>query len=412
MKILILTPFLPTPPRFGAERRVDGLAQELARRHEVWLFWFNFDDGQAADSLARTREYCARVVTSEVRRGTDAVPKRLLQLGSMFSARSFEFLRAKQRRDCQRALDELLTEQEFDVVQVESAHLAAFDLTRGNVRSRIVVLDEHNIEYDVAKRAARAPGSVGRTLYNALNWRKLAREERAAWRRFDGVALTSRRDEQLLLRHVPSARTAVVPNGVDLEAFAPSKIAPEPGRLLFFGALNYFPNQDGLMHFIDDIWPIVRRRDAHARLMVVGPGVPEALLSRPRNGVEVVGLVSDIGAHIERASAVIVPLRVGGGTRLKILEALAKGKAVISTSAGAEGLALVDEQHLLIADEPETFARQVARILADPALASRLGSEGRKLVSDQYAWPSIVAGLETFYARLFRARGLERPGHR
>jgi polysaccharide biosynthesis protein PslH len=234
-------------------------------------------------------------------------------------------------------------------------------------------------------------------VYNSLNWRKLAREERAAWRRFDGVTLTSRRDEQLVQSEYPEVRSAVVPNGVDVGEFSVSESSGEPDTILFFGAINYHPNHDGVTFFIDEILPKLRRIRPNVRLQIVGPGARQSVLDRQGNGVEVVGMVDEVGPYIERASAVVVPLRIGGGTRLKIVEAMSKGKPVISTRLGAEGLDVVHDRDVLLADEPEDFAQQVGRVLVDPALAARLGRAGRALMEEKYSWRSIVQGLEAFY---------------
>jgi glycosyltransferase involved in cell wall biosynthesis len=200
-----------------------------------------------------------------------------------------------------------------------------------------------------------------------MNWRKLAREERAAWRRFDGVTFTSERDEALVRQEYPGARTAVVPNGVDITEFAPAQgQTAEPKLLLFFGAVNYHPNHDGVTYFIDEVFPKIRAAHPDARFWVIGPGARQSVLDRQGNGVEIVGMVDEVGPYIDKAAAIVVPLRIGGGTRLKIVEALAKGKAVVSTRLGAEGLDVIDDQHLLLADEPDDFAKQVGRVISDP----------------------------------------------
>lgn len=403
MKILFVTPFLPTPPRFGAERRLDALARELARKHEVSLLWFNFDNALAPGSVAATRSYCRELFETPVLRRNEAAHKRAAQLKSLLTQHSFEHVRAVGRADFQAALDDVLRRERFDVVQFESASLAAFEFANSHA-APLFVLDEHNIEYELAQRMASASPGRARALYNALNWRKLRREERAAWRRFDGICLTSERDRQTLLADFGAGRTAVVPNGVDAEAFARAPSPGQPDLLLFFGALNYFPNQDGLLYFIDRVLPLIRQRRPGVRLQIVGPSAPASLRSRRDEGVDLVGLVDDLAPYLERAAAVVVPLRMGGGTRLKLLEALAASKAVVSTRMGAEGIPAIDGQHLLLADDPATFAGQVTRLLEDSAFAQRLGSEGRQLVSASFTWPRIVAGLERFYQELSTAR--------
>ena len=408
MKILFVTPFLPSPPRFGGQRRLDGLMRGLARTHEVSALSFNRTDEWEQSSVEATRSYCREVVTLPNLDLTDNREKRTLQLRSLASIHSYEHLLAARRKDFQKALDRMLSAVRYDVVQFEFVQMAAFDFASSGT-GPVFVLDEHNIEFDIIRRTARAPGELSRHVYNSLNWRKLAREERAAWRRFDGITLTSRRDEELLLADFRGAQTAVVPNGVDVSEFSPVDTAREAEMVLFFGAINYHPNHDGVTYFIDEIFPKLRRLRPNARFCILGPGARQSVLDRQGNGVEVLGMVDDVGPYLDRASAIVVPLRIGGGTRLKIVEALSKGKAVISTRLGAEGLDVVHDQSLLLADEPEDFANQVARVLADPELAARLGRAGRALMEEKYSWRGIVTGLESFYeARLAAQRGSAR----
>lgn len=400
MKILFLTPFLPSPPRFGGQRRLDGLMRGLAQKHEVDVLSFNRSDEWEHSSIEATRKYCREVVTKSNLDLVDVREKRTAQLRSLLSLHSFEHLLAARRSDFQRALDGMLLRTRYDVVQVEFVWMTAFRFGGRGPSAPRWVLDEHNVEYDILKRTVNAAAGLSRHVYNALNWRKLAREEHAAWRRFDGVTLTSKRDEELLQRDTPGVRSAVVPNGVDLTEFAVSVGSGDTDSLLYFGAINYFPNQEAVTYFIDHIFPRIRQRRPNAKFRIVGPGAPESVLSRQGNGVEVVGMVDAVAPYIEQASAIVVPLRIGGGTRLKIVEALAKGKPVISTRLGAEGLDVIHDEHLLLADEPADFADQVERVLSDSTLAARLGASGRRLMEDRYSWQSIVLGLERFYESL------------
>jgi glycosyltransferase involved in cell wall biosynthesis len=397
MKILFVTPFLPSPPRFGGQRRLDGLMRGLAQRHEVSVLSFNRTDQWEHSSLAATRAYCKEVRTVPNLDITNNREKRTLQLRSLVSLHSYEHLLAARRRDFQAALDGMLRDTRYDVVQVEFVQMAAFQFGERGATAPALILDEHNIEFDILRRTARSPGELPRFVYNAMNWRKLAREERSAWHRFDGISLTSRRDEELLRHDFPEARTAVIPNGVDVSEFSPTQGPGESDMILFFGAINYHPNHDGVTYFIDEIFPKLRLLRPNARFCILGPGARQSVLDRQGNGVEVLGMVDDVGPYIDRASAVVVPLRIGGGTRLKIVEAMSKGKPVISTRLGAEGLDVVHDEHLLLADTPDNFAHEVARVLGDPSLAVRLGRAGRQLMEDKYSWRGIVNGLEKFY---------------
>ena len=298
------------------------------------------------------------------------------------------------------ALDDLLSRERFDVVQFEFAQMAGYRTSSARNRP-VLVLDEHNIEFDVVRRTADADVGALRRAYSAVNWRKLRREERAAWRRFDGCVLTSARDREMLSADQPGVRTCVVPNGVDVEEFVPAQgPAPAEGTILFFGAINYHPNTDGLLFFLREVWPILKAKRPGVRFRVVGPDPPPIIAGWPDPAVEVTGFVDDVRVAIGAASVVVVPLRIGGGTRLKVVEAMALGKALVSTTLGAEGIDVNHERDILIADTPANFASQVLRVLEDRGLAQRLGVEARRLAVQRYSWRAASERLLEFYREL------------
>lgn len=405
LRLLFLTPYLASPPRSGGPRRVHGLMAELARTHDVSVLAFTTPGEDATEGIAATRAYCREVVTVENDRyGLASRAKRALQLRSLASPWSFERL-IHHRPAYQAALDRLLARERFDAITVEFAQMASYRLPR-DVTS---VLDEHNIEYDILRRTATVERALDRRVYNRLNALKLAREERAAWRRFNGCALTSPRDEALLRREGGKLPTAVVPNGVDTDYFRPTGETPESATILFFGAINYYPNTEGLLFFLDEVWPQLKRARPDARLLIVGQLPPEAIQQRAAPDVIVTGAVADVRPYLARATVSIAPLRIGGGTRLKIVEAMAMGKAIVSTTLGAEGLDVQHGRDLLLADTAEEFAGQVCRALDDTSLAQRLGTAARRLAEDRYSWRASVARLERFYGELAATRAASAP---
>ena len=403
LNILFVTPFLPSPPEFGGQRRVHGLLKELTRRHTVSLLSFVTPGRSHEISLHASREYCRAIVT--VPNASFALSqrgKRALQLGSLASRKSFEWLshRVLAMED---ALRQWTSRERFDLVNFEFMQMAQY--RRVIDRGPACVLDEHNIEFEILRRTARSEAGLLRRVYNEIDWRKLRGEEIAAWRAFDGCSVTSIQDQKALLRELPQARTAVVPNAVDLEFFRPrlKATAPDSGSILFFGANNYFPNADGLRFFVEEIFPLVRARIAGARLKIVGH-TPDSLLSLAGEHVEIRGYVPDLRTEIETAAVVIAPLRVGGGTRLKILEAMAMARPVVSTTIGAEGLEVADGRDLLLGDSPADFSGQVVRVLQDPELARRLGENARRLVEERYGGAAAATRLEELYERSINAR--------
>jgi glycosyltransferase involved in cell wall biosynthesis len=275
--------------------------------------------------------------------------------------------------------------------------MANYRFDQARDRGTHLVLDEHNIEYDLVRRMA-ASTSLERKVFNELNWRKLRREEVAAWRRFDGCTVTSPRDREFLVEQAPSVPTAVIPNGVNVDLFKPTPGArAEPMTLIFFGAMNYYPNTDGAVYFAREVLPRLHARFPDLRLRIVGPCGPGPVMDLRSDRVDVTGFVDDLRPEIERATIVIAPLRMGGGTRLKILEGMALGKPIVSTSIGAEGLDVVHGRDMLIADTPEVFAAEIGRVLTDPELAAGLGRAARQTAEARYSWRAAAAELESFY---------------
>jgi glycosyltransferase involved in cell wall biosynthesis len=352
--------------------------------------------------VAAAREYCQNVVVAPLDNSAPITRlRRISQLRSLASSQSFE-RRAHHRRATQAALDELLARDSFDLVTVVGVYMAGYRLPR----TTRVVLDAHNIEYDVRLRTARSGVRLDRRLYNYLNALKLRQEERRAWRRVDGCVVASARDRALLQRDAPQARCTVVANGVDTHVFRPGKRAPVPGRILFFGALDYYPNSDGLRFFLREVMPRLRAHRLPVELVVVGRPGPDKLDDPGARDVFFTGAVDDLCPYLESASVIVAPIRIGGGTRLKILEALAMAKPVVATSLGAEAISVRHERDILLADTAGAFADQVRRALADPGLGARLGAAGRELVERQYTWRASIETLEQFYVELLSGVGV------
>ncbi|HET6413600.1 MAG TPA: glycosyltransferase family 4 protein [Anaeromyxobacter sp.] len=395
-------PFPASPATIGAQRRMEGLMIALARRHSVSAVSLVDSSTDATAAGQAMRAYCRELVLVPTQwRSKLAV--RLHQLRLLLARPSLErYLWTTP--EMQRQLDRLLLVTSYDAVFVEFPFLAHYSVRHAQAGRPLprVLVDEHNIEHDLSRRQAAVSHGVLRKLHYAVNWRKVRREEIDAWNRADGVLFTSGEDLSRAIALCPSIRAKVVPNGVDLQYFRPRPEHRKPdGRsIVFFGTLDYFPNQDGMLHFLAVTWPLLQRTHPEARLKVIGPRpTPEVLRHRgPR--VEVTGMVEDLRPHLAEAAAIIVPLRVGGGTRLKILEAMAMGRPIVSTTVGAEGIVAVPGQDILIADDPGTFASEVGRLLESPELGARIGASARSLVERRYSWGSVADELERFLVEL------------
>jgi polysaccharide biosynthesis protein PslH len=407
LNILLVTPLPPSPPRFGAQARIHGLMTRLARDHEISAVSLLDEEFDAESCRRAMREYCREVHLVPNPNGKGGTAKRLLQLRSLASVRSFE------RQRCtvplvQETLDRVMLGTRFDVVNLEFPYQAHYQLRQAppGAPSPVVVLDAHDIAHDLLRQMARNPSSWARRLYAEVNWRKLRRDELAAFRLADGVYTCSAADQARLLASVSSARTAVIPNAADADFFQPRPSDPPcDGRtVVFFGLLSTVPNVDAVQFFVREVWPRIVRARPDARFKIIGAHPPPSLQALAGPRVEITGLVEDLRPHLAAAAVLVVPLRLGSGTRLKIVEGMAMARPIVSTTLGAEGIEVVPGRDLLVADDPTGFAAAVVRLLEDSRLAERLGRAGRQLAVERYSWNAAGRDLAAFYREILATR--------
>jgi glycosyltransferase involved in cell wall biosynthesis len=403
MKIAILAPYAPYPPHGGGTMRIYQIVRGLAAGHEVTLVSFATDHA-AARSLA-TLEACCRVVP------VIGPPPR--SLARRAAALAFSLAPDMALRNCsasyRRALDEVLAREPFDVVLAESIEMAGYlaQAARRTPRPRLV-LDQFNAEYVLQRRTAinslRTALTGGRSrlrelaggAYSLLQWARLMRYERAVLARCDLVAVVSAEDRAALARLAGHERFTVVPNGVDAAYFSRTALPvvppAEPATLVFSGTLDYRPNVDALAWFCGEPFERIRRQFPDIRLLAVGRRPAPALTALARAGrLGLTGELADVRPALCSAAVYVVPMRVGGGMRLKVLEALSLELPVVSTSLGIEGVAeLAHDVHCLVADAADTFADAVITLLHDRERAMRLARAGRTLVAERYDWSAIV----------------------
>jgi glycosyltransferase involved in cell wall biosynthesis len=231
----------------------------------------------------------------------------------------------------------------------------------------------------------------------------MRREELRSCPLADLNLVVSQTDQERLNTVAPQAATWVVPNGVDTEYFAPDSTEIDEETVLFVGGATWFPNLDAMEYLVDDILPVLREIRQATRVTWVGHADASTRRRFERRGIEMTGYVGDIRPYLNRATCVIAPLRVGGGTRLKILDAWAMGKAVVSTSVGCEGLQVSEGANILIADEPLAFAESVVRIMRDPHLRGQLERAARQTALETYDWCVIGTTLREAYRHLLES---------
>ena len=262
-------------------------------------------------------------------------------------------------------------------------------------RGCAMVLFQHNVESLIWRRHYQTAASLMKRAYFYRQWQKMYRYEREACRRFDAVIAVSAADRDLMREEFGVSEVYDVPTGVDLDYFQPRGGPQDRFGLVFTGSMDWMPNEDAMIYFAEQILPRLARELPEVTLTVVGRNPTrrvEALALADRR-IRVTGRVDDIRPYLDRAAAYVVPIRVGGGTRLKIYEAMAMEKPVISTTIGAEGLPVRDGAELLIADDPVAFARAVLRVLTDDALATQLGHQARGVVCERFGWGGVAAAF-------------------
>lgn len=370
----------------GGRLRSFNLLHELSRTHEITVITTR-EPGFPADELARRLPDCRDVIE---------IPYRPVK----HADRRFPFVFAKswlagRPVDIERARIPALAKVVRSCLDTGGFDLCVADFLWAipNVprSSRTpIVLFEHNVEYMIWQRLART-ASWPRRLVLEAEWRRVRRYERAACRRVSRTIGVSDADRDHLRALAPGAPVYSVPTGVDVGYFAPRPQVAERREVVFVGSMDWYPNEDAMRWFSEAILPALRKRVPDVHITVVGrnPSVgfcQSALV----HGMQVTGTVPDVRDYVARAAVCVVPLRIGGGTRLKIFEGLAMGKATVTTTVGAEGLPLVDGHDVVFADEPEDFADRVAELLGDPKRRRLLGEAGRERVTGRHAWPRVA----------------------
>lgn len=434
-KILVLTPQYPYPPSQGTAIRNYNLIVGLARRHEVHLISFG-DPAMAGTSPLHRVCGSVRVVS---------LPQRSMgqRLRGLFLSRLPDMAQRLPSPQFSSAVASALAEERPDVLQVEGIELARYlleasagrpfaPLARDRQIPRLsetdrdadpapalprplLVFDDHNAEYLLQQRAFETDARSGRprgwvgAAYSLVQWRRLRRYERRACLAADRTVAVSEADARALFALVPGLLPLVVPNGVDTDFYsqpaAPLASLPsvDPGDavrpgLVFTGKMDFRPNVDAVLWFVAEALPQILQALPGLLFWVVGKDPHPRLAPLAKHpAVRLTARVDDVRPYIAAAAAYVIPLRIGGGTRLKVLEAMAMGKAIVSTTLGCEGFDLAAGQELMIADSPAEFAASVLALLRDPDRRARLGRRARAFAASRYDWSVILPSLERVY---------------
>lgn len=389
MRLLWLKTELLHPVDKGGKIRTYQMLRELKQQHHITYLCFE-DTVSAPAAREQAIEYCHELVCLPHRTRAKFSPGFYADLARNLIASLPYFIQKYESRPMQRKLRELTALGHTDVLVCD------FLVSSVNVPPELpcaTVLFQHNVEEIIWKRYYEVQENTLRKLYLYDQWRKTRDYERMTCRRFDQVIAVSREDRELMQQDYGIKSIDDVPTGVDTDFFRCSgNVEGESRNVVFTGSMDWLPNEDAIRYFIEQIMPRIKQVVPDLKLSVVGRNPYPRLveLSKRDPSIIVTGRVEDVRPYMESAAAYVVPLRIGGGTRLKIFEAMAMEKAIVSTSVGAEGLPVKHGDQLLLADTPQLFAESVIRLLSDEPFAKELGQRAAKTVRDKFGWKKVA----------------------
>lgn len=401
-RLLFLSQTLPYPPDAGVKIRTYHVLRLLASAFETTaLCFYRWKGGRAHQDVPAAVRALSRLAQVEAFPiPQEHHPWRLVwdHLRSALRGRVYTVF-AYESPSFRSRLQALLREAAFDLVHVDSLDLSAYLPLAANLPVACV---HHDVESALLRRRAQHEAAWWRRAYVDHQATLMEREERYWCERVAVNVTVSDLDRATLEGLAPQGRFVVVPNGVDTETLRPD--AGGESGIVFVGGSTWFPNQDAMTYFCEAILPLVRARDGRTSMRWVGRASEEERARYRRDyGIELTGYVPDVRPYVSDAACYVVPLRIGGGTRIKILDAWAMGKAVVSTSIGCEGLAATDGENILVRDTPEAFAAAVCEVLRDRELRSRLGRAARATAERIYSWDVIGEQMIRTYLGLLES---------
>jgi glycosyltransferase involved in cell wall biosynthesis len=389
MKILTISTWFPIPPDNGSRARTCHLLRALGKRHTVDLLAIS-QSHRDMEHLDEVREFCRRVATFPPRRFSPESNDGWQR----FFSKMPRHVRARHSPDMQALAERWAGEEGYDAIVAITLGAAPYVSA---LSAPFKVLDQHNVESQIIKREWQSEENLLRRIRYAPTWVKAEHFEREMADMFDTISVVSEPERHLMARLIPGKRIEVVPNGVDPALFDYPKPERSQGTMVFSGAVTYHANYDAAKWLSSEVLPLVQESLPSARAYVTGGTGSVDVESMSRLGIMFTGYVDDIRPVVAGASLVIVPLRQGGGTRLKILEAMALGTPVVSTSIGAQGLDLIHGEHILLGETAGELAAHALALMRDSALARRLADSAREFVSAKYQWPSIAERFASIF---------------
>ncbi len=403
MKILVLAPDVPATSRMPGSPRLFNLCRELSRRHELLLLTYRSSQEryQALLNDPATSHVFTRV---EVLPDSPAVCWWGQQWHRVHLAAHFEtrYRHAGYYRSIRERIRELCIQERIDLIHVDLLAMIQYVDPQMNIPA---IVDLHDSMTLLCRRMLKAERGWRKRLSAYLGLISAKRLEGTLGRTFDLIITNSTVDEQVIRELSTKPKTLTITNGVDTEYFAPDSTLLEADKIVFTGVMGYAPNEDAALYFVEDIFPLVKARRPEVQFWIVGSEPSERVKALTRiSGVHVTGKVDDVRPYVQSATVFVSPLRVGSGVKNKILAAMAMQKATVATSMSIDGLDLVDNREVLLADEPQAFAEKVVQLLTDQKAARQLGVNGLVRVQGQYSWAAMGKELETAIQSVMASR--------
>jgi glycosyltransferase involved in cell wall biosynthesis len=406
MRILWLSHFVPYPPKGGCFQRSYNLIARVGAAHELHLVAMlpkrgTHPEAETARAKEELSKSCRSVQIVDVSGATSALGLARRAAAGVLSLSPLN-VTIFQSEEVRRLVRSMIAAQPFDVIHLDTISLAQYQADAGDTPA---VMTHHGAEsFMIHRRIRHEPNPISKAVFLA-EWLALERYERRMMPRVESNVVMSELDREILAAVAPDARFAVVPNGVDIDFFTPAPVR-STRRVIFAGRLDQYSNRDAILHFMQEAWPRLQATHPDARIDIIGSNPPPALgeMAARDPQIAVHGFVPDVRPYFREAAVAICPIRDGGGTRIKVLDALAQGMPLVSTSIGAEGIDVVPDRDVLIADTPEQFAASIGRLFDDGALAARLATSGRALVERQYSWDALAEALVETYRQAAGAR--------
>jgi glycosyltransferase involved in cell wall biosynthesis len=392
MKVLLLTQVLPYPPDSGPKVKTWNLIKYLAQQHEITLVSFVRGD-QSAD-VRHLRRYCWAVHTLPMERG----PLRdgLALVRSLLNGQPWMMVR-DDRAAMRRLVDRLAAVEHFDVVHADQLNMCQY-ARRGPHAFKL--FDAHNALWVLYCRLSDTMSPGPQKWLLERDWRLLRDYEGHICREFDAVTAVIPEDKAALEETIGEASNIqVIPITVDTDEVSYVERQPDADHVVHIGTMYWPPNIDGMLWFAEEVWPFIRARRPETVFDLIGARPPKQVVALSQNGsgINVTGYVGDLGPYLAQTGVFVVPLRAGGGMRVKILNALAQGLPIVSTSLGCEGIQVTHERDILVADTPVEFAQAVLRVLEEPDLSACLSNNGRHLAETVYDYRVACRPLDKIY---------------